>query len=99
MNSLATVVAGMLGLLMQRIENSAAENETFVLYFENYIKIWEMHIAAIEKNAKKFIQPLRLEHQTHGSKFVSFLEQVENLDLVYSANSKVFVKKVRQLVN
>lgn len=41
MNSMATVVAGMLGLLMQRIENSAAENESFVAYFDNYIKIWE----------------------------------------------------------
>ena len=95
MNSMATVVAGMLGLLMQRIENSAAENETFVAYFDNYIKIWDAHITAIEKNAKKFISPLRVEHQQHSSKFAGFLEQVENLDLVYSANSKTFVKKVR----
>ena len=52
------------GMLLQRIENSAAENESFVAYFDNYIKIWEAHIVSIERNTKKFIQPMRTEHQT-----------------------------------
>lgn len=46
--SLATVVCGMLSMLLQRIENSATENETFVAYFDDYIKIWEKHTTAIE---------------------------------------------------
>jgi hypothetical protein len=31
----------MLAMLMQRIENSGAENENFIQYFENYTKLWE----------------------------------------------------------
>ena len=50
-HNLATVVIGMLGILFQRIENSATENETFVQYFESYIKIWNDHANTIEKNA------------------------------------------------
>ena len=45
----------MLGLLLQRVENSATENETFVAYFDNYIKLWNDHINGVEKNAKKFL--------------------------------------------
>ena len=52
----------MLGILFQRIENSATENETFVQYFESYIKIWNDHADTIEKNAKKFLAPVRIEH-------------------------------------
>ena len=50
-HQLATLVIGMIGILMQRIENSATENETFVQYFENYIKIWNEHSTTVEKNA------------------------------------------------
>ena len=67
----------MLGLLMQRIENSAIENETFVQYFESYIKIWNEHAAQIEKNAEKFIAPLKQEHERQASKFVEFIVAIE----------------------
>ena len=73
----------MLAMLMQRIENSGAENENFIQYFENYTKLWEQHLIAIEANAKKHIAPMRIEHQNHGSSFLGFLEHAENLDLVY----------------
>lgn len=77
------MVIGMLGLLLQRIENSATENETFVQYFESYIKIWNDHSIIVEKNAQKFLKPMRLEHEKQGSKFKDFLTQVENMDMVY----------------
>ena len=74
----------MLGILMQRIENSATENETFVQYFENYIKIWNEHSTSVEKNAQKFLMPMRQEHEKQGSKFHQFLHQVEIMDLQYA---------------
>ena len=58
-HNLATVVIGMLGLLLQRIENSATENESFAQYFQSYIKIWNDHSLVIEKNAQKFLTPIR----------------------------------------
>jgi hypothetical protein len=58
-HNLATVVIGMIGVLLQRIENSATENETFAQYFQNYIKIWNDHSIVIEKNAQKFLTPMR----------------------------------------
>ena len=70
---------GMLGILMQRIENSALENETFVEYFQSYIKIWNDHSNSIEKNAQMFLKPMRLEHEKQGSKFKDFMHQVESL--------------------
>jgi len=89
----------MLGQLFQRIENSAAENETFVQYFESYIKIWTDHANTIEKNTKKWLTPIRLEHEKQGSAFKDFLTAVENMDLVYIQNQKTFVKQVQNLVN
>lgn len=83
-HNLATVVIGMLGVLFQRLENSATENETFVQYFESYIKIWNSHSEVVEKNTKKFLSPMRLEHQKQNSQFQDFLTQVENMDLVYA---------------
>ena len=85
-HNLATVVIGMLGILFQRIENSATENETFVQYFESYIKIWNDHANTIEKNAQKFLSPMRVEHEKQGSQFKDFLTQVENMDLIYAKN-------------
>lgn len=81
------------------MENSATENETFVQYFESYIKIWNDHSNIIEKNATKFLTPMRLEHERQGSKFKEFLAQVENMDLIYSQNQRNFAKKIQQLVN
>ena len=81
---IATVVTGMLSLLLQRIENSAVENETFFLYFENYVKIWNEHATTIEKNAQKHFTPLRLEHEKSESPFAKFIGSVENFDLVYA---------------
>ena len=98
-HNLATVIIGMLGILFQRMENSATENETFVQYFESYIKIWNDHSNIIEKNATKFLTPMRLEHERQGSKFKEFLAQVENMDLIYSQNQRNFAKKIQQLVN
>lgn len=69
---------------MQRIENSATENETFVQYFESYIKIWNDHSNTIEKNAQKFLKPMREEHEKQASKFKDFLAHVENMDLIYA---------------
>ena len=63
----------MLGQILKRIENSATENEQFVKYFESYIKIWNDHTMQIEKNAKKFLVPMKLEHEKQGSKFKDFI--------------------------
>lgn len=90
---------GMLGILMQRIENSALENETFVEYFQSYIKIWNDHSNSIEKNAQMFLKPLRMEHEKQGSKFKEFMHQVETMDMIYAQNQRAFSKKVQQLVN
>ena len=85
---------GMLGILMQRIENSALENETFVEYFQSYIKIWNDHSNSIEKNAQMFLKPMRLEHEKQGSKFKDFMHQVESMDMIYAQNQRAFSKKV-----
>ena len=82
--NLATLLIGMLGILMQRIENSATENETFVEYFQSYVKIWNDHSLNIEKNAQKFLMPMRIEHEKQGSKFKEFMHQVESMDLIYA---------------
>ena len=74
----------MLSLLLQRIENSAVENETFFLYFENYVKIWNEHATTIEKNAQKHFTPLRLEHEKSESACAKFIGSLENFDLVYA---------------
>lgn len=42
---------------------------------------------------------MRLEHTKQESRFQHFLCQVENLDLTYAQNQRVFAKKVQQLVN
>ena len=80
-HNLAAVVIGMLGVLLQRIENSATENETFAQYFQNYIKICNDHSMTIEKNAQEFLTPMRQEHdgdcsrgEASSSKFKEFLQ-------------------------
>ena len=82
--NLATVIIGMLKNLFGKIEASAAENETLMQYFSNYIKNINENADQFEKNAKKFLSPLRQTQE--NSPFGEMLYQVESMDLNYAAN-------------
>ena len=64
-------------------------------YFQAYIKTWNDHADIVEKNARKFLDPIALTHEKSGSRFKDFVKKVDLMDLEYSAKQRVFAKKVQ----
>ena len=65
--TVSTVLCGMLSCLIDRMQNSATENEIMIEYFDNYINIQKTHAVNVETNTQRFIDPLIREHNKYGT--------------------------------
>ena len=60
--NLGNLLCGIIAKILAKIESSAEESDVFIQFFDAYTKTWESHATEIEKNANKFLGPLRLKH-------------------------------------